>query len=63
MDTTDMVIYEATFIVHRTYESTVRFPAPLKKSFGVAFTSSCKALQTARQAIGEAGIAMMRQPA
>jgi hypothetical protein len=35
----------------------------LKKSFGVAFTSSCKALQTARQAIGEAGIAMMRQSA
>jgi hypothetical protein len=35
----------------------------LKKSFGVAFTSSCKALQQAREAIGDEGINMMRQSA
>jgi len=32
----------------------------MKKSFGVAFTTSCKALQQAREAIGAEGIRMMR---
>lgn len=35
----------------------------MKKSFGVAFTSSCKALQQAREAIGAEGIRMMRDSA
>ena len=35
----------------------------MKKSFGVAFTSSCKALQQAREAIGAEGIRMMRTSA
>lgn len=35
----------------------------MKKSFGVAFTTSCKALQQAREAIGAEGIRMMRDSA
>lgn len=35
----------------------------MKKSFGVAFTSSCKMLQQAREAIGAEGIRMMQQSA
>jgi hypothetical protein len=35
----------------------------LKKSFGAAFTQSCKALQQAREAIGAEGVRMMRQTA